>query len=632
MSTEDPVRNTTYEASDRHLKRTIGLFSLIGLAVSIQVGSGWLLATLAAVAMAGPAAIIAWIVAAVFFAVIGVSWMELGTMLPRSGGGVRYPRLTHGAFVSWINGWGYLIAVIALPVIEAQAAITYIGGHWPELDLISTDEGTTMLKWPLGILAGMAALLFFFALNAFGAKLMTESNKFVTIWKLVVPTVTFIFMFTAFDSSNFHAFGGFAPMGVGAVLGAVAGGGIVFAFSGVRQVVDFGGEVINPRRNIPIAILVGGILIPLVLFLLLQIAFIGAIDWSAIHVHPAAGATEWVPITPGDWGALLGSDWASAPLLSAVGAAGFGWFALVLLSDAVLSPAATGWVFLGMGGRTAYSMSVNSELPLGLQKMNRWGTPWVALTVCTTAGFFLFLPVPSWYQFVGMVGTALVLSYLIAGPCIGVFRRLCPELPRPVRVPGGHLFGVAGFVCALLLVYFAGWVTLINVTTIVLLGLPIYAAYSSVLNGWSPKAASTVLAVAFGAAWMYVNIDAGWLAARNPTSHGHWPIGLYMTVFVLLTAAFVTTLWAISTRDGRKQIRSGLWILPTLIVTTFVSYFGDNGPAPTFTNGTDMFLVVAVAVAIYFWAVREGYRTPELEQVVYNTLREEREEQPEPAV
>src|SRR5262245_37809297 len=105
--------------SDRHLKRTIGLFSLIGLAVSIQVGSGWLLATLAAVAKAGPAAIVAWIVAAVFFAIIGVTWMELGTMLPRSGGGVRYPRLTHGAFVSWINGWGYLIAVIALPVIEA---------------------------------------------------------------------------------------------------------------------------------------------------------------------------------------------------------------------------------------------------------------------------------------------------------------------------------------------------------------------------------------------------------------------------------------------------------------------------------------------------------------------------------
>ena len=66
----------------------------------------------------------AWIVGAVFFGIIGVSWMELGTMLPRSGGGVRYPLLTHGPFLSWINSWSYLIAVIALPVIEAQAAIT----------------------------------------------------------------------------------------------------------------------------------------------------------------------------------------------------------------------------------------------------------------------------------------------------------------------------------------------------------------------------------------------------------------------------------------------------------------------------------------------------------------------------
>jgi len=91
---------TEYEASDKHLKRTIGLFSLIGLAVSIQIGSGWLLATLSAVARSGPAAIVAWVVGAVFFAIIGISWMELGTMLPRSGGGVRYPRMTHGGFLS----------------------------------------------------------------------------------------------------------------------------------------------------------------------------------------------------------------------------------------------------------------------------------------------------------------------------------------------------------------------------------------------------------------------------------------------------------------------------------------------------------------------------------------------------
>ncbi len=624
MSTAIPDRNTTYEASDKQLRRNIGLVSLIGLAVSIQVGSGWLLATLAAVAHAGPAAIIAWIIGAVFFGIIGVSWMELGTMLPRSGAGVRYPLLTHGPFMSWINSWSYLIGVIAMPVIEAQAAITYIGGHWPGLGFISTTEGTTMLKWPNGILTGMAVLLFFFALNVFGAKLLTESNKVVTVWKLVVPTVTFILMFTAFKAENFHAFGGFAPMGMGAVFGAVSGGGIVFAYVGIRQIIDFGGEVINPKRNIPLAMLIGGLLIPLFLYLLLQIAFIGAIDWGNILIHPTATATNWVPITPGDWGALMGSNWSAKPLLAAVEAAGFAWFSLILLSDAMLSPAATGWVWLGMGGRTTYSMSVNGELPRSLQRMNRWGTPWVGLSVVTVAGFFLFLPVPSWYQFVGMVSTALVINYLVAGPCVGVFKRLAPELPRPINVRGGDFWAIAGFVCSVLLVYFAGWVTLINVAVIVFFGLPVYAGNASVRRGWSPRLPSTILAGGFAVIWLAMNLAAGWMGSAPRASH--WNIGLYMVVFTGLVVAFVAALWAISNAEGRSQLRSGAWILPTLLITTFLSYFGDAGPGKVLTYGSDLVIVVLLAIGTYYWAVRVGKRTPEMEQVIHNTLADADEE------
>jgi amino acid transporter len=89
MSTTSPSHEDVgdFEETDFQLKQGITLIGLIGLAVSIQVGSGWLLATLAAVSRSGPAAIIAWVIGAVFFAIIGVAWMELGTMLPRSGGG-----------------------------------------------------------------------------------------------------------------------------------------------------------------------------------------------------------------------------------------------------------------------------------------------------------------------------------------------------------------------------------------------------------------------------------------------------------------------------------------------------------------------------------------------------------------
>ncbi len=604
------VVETEYEASDKHLKRTIGLFSLIGLAVSIQIGSGWLLATLAAVSRSGPAAIVAWLIGAVFFGIIGVAWMELGTMLPRSGGGVRYPRMTHGAFLSWLNGWGYLLAVVAMPVIETQAVLTYVGGHWPGLDFLKHEAGgPVMLKFPNGIVVGWVVLCIFFGLNIFGAKLLTESNKVVTIWKLVVPTLTFLLMFSAFKGANFHEHGGFAPMGWGAVLGAVSGGGIVFAYAGIRQIVDFGGEVINPKKNIPLAMLIGGLIIPLVIYTLLQIAFVGAINWQDAKV------------TAGDWAGLMASHWASEPLLAAVSAAGFTWFALVLLSDAVLSPSATGWVFVGLGGRTLYSMSVNSELPQGMQRMNRWGVPWVALTVSTAVGFLLFLPVPSWYTFVGMVSSAMVLNYLMAGPAMAVFRRVAPELPRPIKIPGGAFWGAAGYLCSLLLVFFAGWMTMINVMTVVILGLPIYSSYASVRAGWSPRTSSGVLSLVFAVVWVVVGAKSGWLFAAS-MQVTHWSIGVYLPVFIGLTAAFVAALWAISTPEGRGHIRSGVWVLVALVGATFIAYFGDTGPMPRLHYGTDSLAVIVLGVITYVWGVRSGFRTWEMDQVVASTLAE----------
>jgi amino acid transporter len=607
---------TEYGAADKHLKRTIGLFGLIALAMSIQVGSGWLLACLAAVSRAGPAATLSWAIGAIFFGIIGVAWMELGTAVPRTGGGVRYPRMSHGAFLSWMNAWGCLIALIALPVIETMAVLSYVGGHWPALGLLKTVAGQKLLAWPNGILSGCGIMLIFLALNLFGAKLLSESNKVVTIWKITVPTLTFLLMFTAFKAENFSEHGGFAPMGYGAVFGAVTGGGVVFAYAGIRQVIDFGGEVINPKRNIPLAMIIGGLILPLILYLALQVGFIGAIDWAD------AGVAR------GDWAALMESNWQASPLLDAVVAAGFAWFALVLLSDAVLSPSATGWVYMGVGGRVAYSMSVNGELPAGMQKMNRWGVPWVSLVACTGVGFLMFLPVPSWYAFVGMVATALVLNYLMAGPCAAVFRRVAPELPRPLHIPFFGFWGAAGYVCSLLLIYYAGWSTLINVMTVVMFGLPIYASYTSVRSGWSSKNVSGAFALAWTVGWVLVAGSGGWMFNSGAAGGGKWPIGLYLAAFAGMVAVFIGVLWAISTNEGRRQIRAGLWVFPALIGSTFVAYFGDAGPLshPVLVDGVDVIVVVILAVVTYWWAVKVGYRTDELDQVVRQQVEAEEDE------
>ena len=56
------------------------------------------------------------------------------------------------------------------------------------------------------------------------------------------------------------------------------------------------------------------------------------------------------------------------------------------------------------------------------------------------------------------------------------------------KIPVAGFWGAAGYVCSLLLIYYAGWSTMINVMTVTLLGLPIYSSYASVKHGWSKNA------------------------------------------------------------------------------------------------------------------------------------------------
>ena len=83
-------------------KKKITLFSAIMLAISSLIGSGWLFGANEAAAAAGPAAVISWIVGAVVMGMIAANYVELGVMLPESGGMSRYAQYSHGPLLGFI--------------------------------------------------------------------------------------------------------------------------------------------------------------------------------------------------------------------------------------------------------------------------------------------------------------------------------------------------------------------------------------------------------------------------------------------------------------------------------------------------------------------------------------------------
>lgn len=591
----------TASSSDANLKRTMTLQGAMFLGIGGQIGSGWLFASLAAAAIAGPAAPISWLIGGLLITFIALTWMELSAALPRSGAIVRYPHITHGGLTGWVMGWSFWLATVSLPAIEAEAVVTYFGGAFPQFGLLADVGGVQLLTWPNGISVGIGLMIVFFLLNNFGIGLLSKTNTWITWWKIIIPSLTFIFLLFAFDGSNYVDFGGFMPMGFSEVFQAVALGGIAFAMMGFRQALDFGGEIRNPQRNIPLATM-GIIIIPVLLYLALQIGFIGAINWKDIG------------ITPGDWAGLAGSSWADGPLLDALSATGYallGAWGVLLLIDAMVSPAGAGWIYLGASVRVSYGLSVNGYLPSVLRRTNKWGIPWVSAIFAVVIGCFFFFPAPSWYRLVGFISSALVMSTLMGGVMLPVMRRCYPRLKRPFYLKGAAIWGPISYLAGLMIMYWAGFETLINFFTAVLLGLCAYSAYYAPKQGWMNHTFGIIAAAVFVVLFIFLANRGGWvLAPPTGPREGHWPIGIYLLGVWLIPLVYLAVLWIFSRRQGRENITRGLWLIILILAIVTLSYYGEYGPL---TNGLNFpwgtLIALGIGLITYYWGVSSGYRS-----------------------
>src|SRR5699024_3196825 len=119
-----------------------------------------------------------------------------------------------------------------------------------------------------------------------------------------------------------------------------------------------------------------------------------------------------------------------------------------LLIDAAVSPLASGWVYLGTGTRTGYGLAVNRNIPSVFQGNNRFGVPWLPLIVSAVVGCVFFVPTPSWYQLVGFISAAAVLTYIMGGVGLPVLRETAGSLPRPFRLRAVSIWSPISFLAA----------------------------------------------------------------------------------------------------------------------------------------------------------------------------------------
>ena len=611
-----PAAEGSFETADRNLRKTMGFSHLLFLSLAAIIGSGWLFASLKGAALAGPAVILAWVIGAILVIFVALTYAELSAMLPRSGSLSRYPNLTHGPFFGWFMGWAYFLASVTVPAIEAEAVVTYVGGQ-TDIGLVHTVDGVPVMKWPNGVLFGLGLMVLFFILNYFGIKLLAEVNRWVTVWKLVIPTITAIFLFTVVHGSNYHSYkGGFAPTGASSIFSAIATAGILFAYLGFRQALDFAGEARNPQRDVPQATILS-VLIAMVVYVLLQVVFIGVINWKA------AG------IAPGDWPGLLSSSWASAPFVDATRAAGVGWlatYAWVLLVDAGVSPSGTGWVYMGAATRNVYGVSVHGFIPRAFQRPNRWGIPWASALVSAAIGMLFIYPAPSWYELVGIITGMTALTYIGGGIAVPLLRKHAPGLHRPFRLSWYWLWSTLSFLAAILIVYWGGYAVDIQLYAAVFLGLPIFVWYFARRNEWFPANASkqwaALAGVVFLGAWFYIQDRGGIVLRVVPSSTGvgapgSWGFVVYFVAMAADVLFLSVAIWALAGPKGRRAVLGAIWVFVMLFALLPVDYYGKFGPEakPAIGFPYETFIAIGIGLACYAWAIRAGYKTEALQDI-----------------
>jgi amino acid transporter len=435
---------------------------LLFLSLGGIIGSGWLFAASGAATLAGPSAVVAWIIGGLIVLAIALVYSELGGMIPRSGAIVRYAQFSHDSFAGYIFGWAYFLSAVSVPAIEAEAVVTYASTY---INGLVAASGVLTIA---GILIAMLLMFLFFILNYVGIKIMGKTNTGVTWWKLIIPLLTVLILLgVGFNAGNFSLPTGFLYGGWPMVFASISLSGIVFSYLGFRQALDYGGEAKTPQKSIPRAT-IGSVLIGIALYTFLQIVFIGHVDWHSIGV----GA--------GNWGALSTAAGAKtlydAPFATLATSAGLVLLTYVLYADAYISPSGTLSVYLGTSQRTLYGMAANGYYPAALTKIHeKFRVPILPLVASLVVGFIFFLPFPSWYKLVGFISGATVFTYIVGGSALMALRKHAPELKRPFRLAGASILSPIAFVGSALIVYWTGWPYVAYIAAAIFFGLVVYA-------------------------------------------------------------------------------------------------------------------------------------------------------------
>jgi basic amino acid/polyamine antiporter, APA family len=396
------------------LKRTISLFQLSLFGIGATIGTGIFIVLTSAVPEAGPAVVWAFVMAGVVAGLTAICYAELASAVPVSGSSYSYAYATLGE--------GIAIVVAACLLLEYGVSAAAVAVGWSQYlnelldnlfgftipeNLSNAPEADGIINLPAIVLVVLCTLLLIR-----GASESAKVNAAMVLIKIGVLVLFIVVGVTGWNSDNLSDF---APFGVSGITSAA--GIIFFSYIGLDAVSTAGEEVHNPRRNLPLAIIIALVTVT-TLYILVAIVAVAAQPFEAFEDQEAG---------------------LSAILESVTGSS---WPASVLAAGAVISIFSVTLVVIYGQTRILFAMGRDGMVPPIFHKLNpRTLTPVpatiiVAVIVSLLAGL---LPINFLAE---MTSIGTLTAFLIVSIGVMVLRYTQPDLPRGFRVPFGPVIPI----------------------------------------------------------------------------------------------------------------------------------------------------------------------------------------------
>jgi APA family basic amino acid/polyamine antiporter len=500
----------------------MGLFSATAIVMGSMIGSGiFIVSAEMSRGLGSPALLIAaWLVTALMTIIGALSYGELAAMMPKAGGQYVYLREALGPLWGFLYGWtlflviqtGTIAAVgvafgkflgVFFPSVSASNWIWHIG-HVPAWHVGPMVLGNMDIGLNTANLAAIVVITLLTVLNTMGVKMgAAVQNVFTSAKVLALATVVLVGLVAKNSGAvaanfgtgwhNFWAGAGWGTLhavqvGVGGAgnqsstvyvglltMVAVVQVGSLFSSDSWNNVTFTAGEIKDPKRNIPLSLVIGTGVV-LLLYVLCNFVYLSVLPMVG---DPAAGTIvgRGIQFASEDRVATAVMEQAG----SSLGAAGAGFGAKLMAAVILISTFGCVNGLLLSGSRVYYAMSRDGLFFKSVGKLSeRSKTPVNSLWVQWAWACLLCLS-GSYGQLLDYVIFAVLVFYILTITGLFVLRRTRPEAVRPYRAFGypvlpGLYIVMAVWICAVLLRYKPQytWPGLM----IVLLGIPVYLVWT----------------------------------------------------------------------------------------------------------------------------------------------------------